>query len=95
MNRAAIIHQCHRRGGGRVWVHKRHGGWRTITFNSGPTQLAKLLGLASVLNRVGSATTTVVQGQLQTSQAIPAPAAGTPAVPRDGPDGGPVQIAGP
>lgn len=85
MNRAGVVHQCYRHGGGRVWVRKPHGGWRVIRFESGRTQLAKLLGLAGVLDRIGSATTTVVGGVLAVAQATPGPEVGSQVVPRAGP----------
>jgi hypothetical protein len=95
MNRAQVIHQCYRLGGGRIHVHKRHGGWRTITFDSGPGQLEKLLGLASVLARIGGATTAVVRDCRLVVGLVAAAVAPTPMVPRAGPGLGPVQIDGP
>jgi len=84
MNRAEVVYQTRRAGGGTVWVRKRRGGWRSITFESGPLAVSKLLGLASVLSRIGGATTTVVGGVL-VAQFVPATAAATPLVPRAGP----------
>jgi hypothetical protein len=85
MNRAEVVYRFRRAGGGTVWVHRRRGGWRSIRFDSAPTALGKLLGLASVLDRIGSATTTVVAGVLRVAQAVPAVKPGTPLVPRAGP----------
>jgi hypothetical protein len=82
---AHVVHQCHRHGGGRVWVRKPHGGWRSITFESGRGQLAKLLGLCGVLDRIGSATAAVVRGRLLVAQVAPGPEVGSQVVPRAGP----------
>jgi hypothetical protein len=95
MNRPEVVWQTRKGGGGTVWVRRRRGGWRTITFDSAPTTLGKLLGLAAVLGRIGSATTTVVAGTLRVAQAIPSSEHGMPMLPRPGPVSGPVQIAGP
>lgn len=95
MTRPEIVYQLRKAGGGTIWVHRRRGGRRAITFDSGCMQLAKLLGLAGVLGRIGSATTTVVGGQLVAAQLVPCTEGGTPAAPRDGPVCGPVQISGP
>ena len=85
MRQPEIVWRTRRAGGGTVWVRSRRGGWRAITFDSAPTALGKLLGLAGVLDRIGSATTTVVAGVLLVAQVIPSPAVGTSIIPRDGP----------
>jgi hypothetical protein len=95
MDRAEVVYQTRKTGGGTVWVRRRRGGWRAITFDSAPTTLGKLLGLSGVLLRIGSATTTVVAGMLQVAQAVPSPEHSLPMLPRPGPVSGPVQIAGP
>jgi hypothetical protein len=95
MARAEVVYQSRRTGGGVVWVHRARGGWRTITFDSGPGQLSKLLGLASVLDRIGGATTTVVRGVLLVAQTVPSTEVGTPLVPRAGPVSPAVQPCGP
>ncbi len=85
MRRAQVVHQTRRAGGGTVWVHRPRGGWRAIRFESDRTALGKLLGLAGVLGRLGSATTVPVGPVLLVPQVIPACETGTPLVPRAGP----------
>ncbi len=96
MTRAQIIYQFRRSGGGTVWIRRPRGGWRTITFDSGPTALAKIIGLASVLGRLSAATTVPLPGCLLTAQQIPGSEANYPAaLPRPGPARQPAKTSGP
>jgi hypothetical protein len=86
VNRAQVIYQMRRQGGGSVWVHRPRGGWRVITFASGRTQLAKLAALSRVLGRLGAATTVPLRGCLLVAQTSPGPDSTVPALlPRPGP----------
>lgn len=83
MDRAEVVWQFRRAGGGTVWVHRPRGSWRAIRFQSGPLQLAKLLGLAAVLDRLGAATTQAtgrLVAQLTGALDVPSPRSS-----RDGP----------
>jgi len=95
MFRPDVVWQTRRRGGGVVVVRKRHGGGRTIRFDSGPTRLAKLLGLASVLGRLGAATTVPLAGDCLTAQVTATVDDATPLVPRAGPAVSPLTLNGP
>ena len=90
MHRREVVYQTRRAGGGTVWVHRPRGGWRAITFTSGPGQLAKLFGLCGVLDRLGSATTQVVGGVLAVAQVTSGPAVPVALVPRAGPAACPI-----
>jgi hypothetical protein len=94
MSRAQVVYQTRCEGGGIVWVRRRRGGWRAIQFDSAPTAFSKLLGLCSVLARVGGATTTVVSG-CPVVRLAPVVAVLSAAVPRAGPALCPVAPQGP
>ncbi len=95
MDCTQVVYQTRRAGGGTVWVRRRRGSWRAIRFDSAPTALGKLLGLARVLGRIGSATTTVLPDLRLVAQVAAGPESGTPLTPRAGPARGQVQISGP
>lgn len=87
MNRAQVVYQTRKAGGGTVWVHRPRGTWRAIQFGSGPTTCSKLLGLTRVLDRLGAATTTVLPAAVVLApQSFPGPETDIPAtMPRPGP----------
>lgn len=91
-NRASVSWQTSRTGGGSVWIRRSRGTWRRIDFASGTRQLEKLLGVCSVLNRLGAATTTVHGTLRLVAWIVPQLTEGMPLAPRAGP---PVASAAP
>lgn len=81
-----IAWQTYRGGGGRVLVRRPRGRWRVITFASGRTQMGKLLGLASVVDRVGGSTTVPLGPAAPAcGQWAPPAVEAVPLLPRPGP----------
>jgi hypothetical protein len=76
MHRAHVILRYRPDGSGTAWVRRPHGGWRRRAFAY----------VADVLGWLGSATTRVPPVRLLAAQAVPLAEAGTPLVPRAGPD---------
>ena len=80
MTRAAVVFTYRPDGSGTLFVHRRRGTWRKITFTR----------LLDVVGRLGAATTTVLPGLLLVAQAATGPALHSPRISRAGPAVSPI-----